>query len=117
MHTWLNFFLLKISIEIIIVSFFNICMFSFLSPINIFPLFDLASIISSVIKFYLVQTFVSHEFYSYLQKICSTKALVFIEVEILAFHFPLAWFKESSRNAISFTTTPLSNNNLKSSAN
>ena len=65
MHTWLNFFLLKISIYIIIVSLFNISMFLFLSPIMLFPLFVMESIISSVIKFSLVQSFVSHE-YSYL---------------------------------------------------
>src|ERR1700722_16064717 len=64
MHTCLDFFLLKISIYIIIVSFFNICMFSFLSPIMLFPLFILVSIISSGIKFSLPQTFVSHDFYS-----------------------------------------------------
>jgi hypothetical protein len=64
MNTWLDFFLLKISICIIIVSFFNICTFSFLSPIMLFPLLVMESIISSAIKFSLVQTFVSHDFYS-----------------------------------------------------
>jgi hypothetical protein len=67
MHTWLDFFLLKISIYIIIVSFFNICTFSFIFPIMLFPLIVMVSFISSAIKFSLAQTFVSHE-YSYLIK-------------------------------------------------
>jgi hypothetical protein len=65
MHTWLDFFLLKISIYIISISSFNIFMFSFISPIMLFPLIVMVSFISTVIKIFLAQNFVSHE-YNYL---------------------------------------------------
>lgn len=46
MHTWLDFFLLKISIYIIIIYFFNIFTFSFISLIILFPLFVMVSFVS-----------------------------------------------------------------------